>query len=67
MGMASRVCIVATVREPAAIIESFIRYHLAIGVEQIFLFFDDPQDEAIDLARSFPQVTAIPSDEALRE
>ena len=67
MGMASRVCIVATVREPAAIIESFIRYHLAIGVEQIFLFFDDPQDEAIDRARSFPQVTAIPSDEVLRE
>ncbi len=48
--MASRICIVATVREPVAIIESFIRYHLAIGVERLFLFFDDPLDEAIGLA-----------------
>ncbi len=65
--MTSRVCIVATVREPVAIIESFIRYHLAIGVEHIFLFFDDPLDEAIEVARQFEQVTAIPSDDALRE
>ena len=65
--MVSRVCIVATVREPVAIIESFIRYHLAIGIEHIFLFFDDPLDEAIDVARQFEQVTAIPSDEGVPE
>ena len=59
--MTSRVCIVATVREPVTIIESFIRYHLAIGVERLFLFFDDPHDEAIAVARGYSQVTAIPS------
>ena len=64
--MASRVCIVATVREPVPIIEAFIRYHLAMGVTHLFLFFDDPADEAIDVARQFSQVTAIPSDDALR-
>ena len=65
--MTARICVVATVREPVTIIESFIRYHLAIGVERLFLFFDDPHDEAIGVARGYSQVTAIPSDAALRD
>src|SRR5712692_1623738 len=64
--MTSRVCIVATVREPVPIVESFIRYHLMVGVTHFFLFFDDPNDVAIDVARWYPQVTAIASDDALR-
>lgn len=38
---------------PAACIECFLRYHLAVGFETIYLFFDDPSDETISLARRF--------------
>jgi hypothetical protein len=60
-------CLVTTVREPGASFESFLRYHLAIGIAHIVAFFDDPQDPAIAIARQFgPAVTVIPADDALR-
>ena len=46
--------------------ESFIRYHLALGIAHIYILFDDPEDPAIQVALKFPDVTAIPNDEALQ-
>lgn len=65
--MGSKVCIVTTVRDPGNTIESFIRYHLAIGISHLFIFFDNPQDTAIDLVKKFPQVSAILCDDRLQE
>jgi hypothetical protein len=47
-------------------LESFIRYHLALGIAYIYIFFDDPEDPAIQVALQFSDVTAIPNDEALQ-
>ncbi|MFS8856216.1 glycosyltransferase family 2 protein, partial [Synechococcus sp. H55.2] len=62
----ARVCIVTTVRDPGVCLESFIRYHLAIGIAHIYIFFDDPEDPAAQIALRFSDVTAIPNDEALQ-
>lgn len=42
----ARVCIITTVRDPGVRLESFIRYHLALGIAHIYIFFDDPEDPA---------------------
>jgi hypothetical protein len=62
----ARVCIATTVRDPGVCLESFIRYHLAIGIAHIYIFFDDPEDPAAQVALRFSDVTAIPNDEALQ-
>lgn len=62
----ARVCIITTVRDPGVCLESFIRYHLALGIAHIYIFFDDPEDPAIQVALQFSDVTAIPNDEALQ-
>jgi len=62
----ARVCIATTVRDPGVCLESFIRYHLAIGIAHIYIFFDDPEDPAAQIALRFSEVTAIPNDEALQ-
>jgi hypothetical protein len=53
------VCTVSTVRDTGPRLESFIRYHLAIGVRRIFLFFDSPSDAGIRVARRFDAVTVV--------
>ena len=62
----TRAAIVTTLRDAHAVIDSFIRYHLLIGFDHIFLFFDDPQDPSIAKARRYPNVTAVSHDLALR-
>ncbi|MDF0552427.1 glycosyltransferase family 2 protein [Kamptonema sp. UHCC 0994] len=64
--MSSKVCIVTTVKDPGNILESFIRYHLKIGIAHIFIFFDNPEDEAIKIAQRFSNVSTIPCDERLK-
>ena len=59
------VAIVSTLRDAAPVLRSFITYHQAIGFERFFLFFDDPSDSSIAIAKSFPSVTVIPNDEEL--
>ena len=45
----SRPC--RTCRAPGPLLESFLRYHFLSGVDQIFLFFDDPEDDARVLSK----------------
>lgn len=63
--MSPKTCIVTTVREPGAPLESFLKYHLKLGFTHIFVFFDDPEDKDSEIATKFSSVTAIPCDEAL--
>ena len=41
-----------------AVIDSFVRYHWAIGVNHIFLFFDDAEDPAIQVAKDYAGIAA---------
>jgi hypothetical protein len=61
--MSRKVAIVTTLRGAEAVVTSFIRYHLAAGFSRIYLFFDDPADASLPIARSYgQQVTCIPND-----
>jgi hypothetical protein len=61
-----RVGIVATVREPGRPIESFVRYHLALGFQRVYLFFDSPDDPDRAFVPSDARVEVIHPDDRLR-
>lgn len=47
-----RVAIVTTLRAiPAPMLESFIMWHLSIGFACLYLYFDDEEDQGIEVAR----------------
>jgi hypothetical protein len=56
--------VVATVREPAALIIGFACHHLYIGASSVHLFFDDPQDPAAALVAGIPGVEVTLCDDA---
>lgn len=58
--------IVCTLRSPGESIISFVKYHLHIGFDYIFLFFDDPQDTASELVRKNEKVIVIKNDSELQ-
>src|SRR3954468_11997920 len=64
---AARAAIVTTLKNAGAVLDSFIAYHLAVGFEHIFLFFDDAADPDLPRAAANLRVTAIAHDAALRE
>lgn len=60
------IAIVTTTRGAGRSLASFIRTHLHLGFGAIYLFFDDPQDDALALAAQFPQVQVTVHDAALQ-
>lgn len=65
-GPEPKVGVVTTCRAPGPLLESFLRYHLLIGVTHIYLFFDDSEDDAIQRATGFENVSVVPVDDELR-
>ena len=63
---APKIAIVTTLRDAGLVLDSFIQYHLAIGFDHLFLFFDEPNDPSLDRARQYEAVTAIENDDSLR-
>ncbi|MDN5217507.1 glycosyltransferase family 2 protein [Fulvivirgaceae bacterium BMA12] len=63
--MYPKVAIVTTLINAGPVLEYFINYHLRIGFNHLFLFFDDPNDSAIRIARQYDAVTVICKDEKL--
>lgn len=59
--------IVTTLINAGAVLDSFITYHLSIGFEHIFLFFDDPNDPSIEQARKYSNVTITVNDDELKK
>jgi len=47
--MKHKVAIVSTVKTDYAILNKFLNYHLNVGIDKIFLYFDDPNDTSIEL------------------
>lgn len=60
--MTDRVCLIATVRSPINELLEFTRYHLAAGVDKVILFFDDPNDTAVEAIAGIPRVVSIVCD-----
>lgn len=65
--MPQRAAIVTTLRDAESVLDSYIKYHHAIGFEHFFLFFDDPEDPALKQFSDLPHITAIPNDEVLHQ
>lgn len=54
--------IVATVKEPPEVIENFVAHHILMGVNRIWLFFDDPEDPSIERLGALEAVEAVRCD-----
>lgn len=44
--------IVATVAEPAPLVQSFVAHHLHMGAAEVHIFLDDPDDPVADMLRA---------------
>ena len=51
-----------TLRAPIGETLNFVHYYLNLGVDKIYLFFDDPSDPAVDFVDIFPHVTSVRCD-----
>ena len=58
--------VVTTLRDAQPVIDSFIQYHLHIGFDKIYLFFDDKDDPSVSIAEKYPQVETIVNDAILQ-
>ena len=66
----ARAGIVTTIKDFGVIADSWCAYHLAIGFEHLYIYFDDPRElDSVDLASRFPshRVTCVPHTAALRD
>jgi hypothetical protein len=48
-----RIGIVTTLKGAEHTLESWILFHLAIGINKLYLFFDEPKDNAIRIAQKY--------------
>lgn len=53
-----KVGLVCTLVNAEQVLHSFLRYHLGLGFDRIFLFFDRATDPALAIAQEYAQVTA---------
>jgi len=53
-----KICICSTIKHPPNL-KSWIEYHLFIGVSAIYIYFDDPDDSAKEIAADYPQVRIL--------
>jgi hypothetical protein len=65
--MSARAAVVTTLINADKILGSFIKYHQSIGFDHIYLFFDDPNDKAIEKIRSIPNITITRNDDQLKK
>ncbi len=54
---------VTTLKESPENVKRFVAHHLAIGAQQIVLFFDDPEDPAAELVTHLDRVTVVLCDD----
>lgn len=54
-----KICLVATVKAPLDETLMFVNYHLNLGIDDLIIFFDDPNDAAIAALAGTSRVTAI--------
>lgn len=62
-----KTAIVTTLRNANVTLQYFVGYHLSIGFDHLFLFFDDPNDPGFAWYKDHPAITAVRHDTALRK
>lgn len=50
--MSEKIAIATTLRDAHKVLDFFLEYHLSIGFDHIFLFFDDPLDPSLDMVNN---------------
>ena len=55
--MGEKICTSTTLKTSLKSTLDFVNYHMNIGIDHMFLFFDDPKDEAIKILLDYPSVT----------
>jgi hypothetical protein len=64
MKTSERICLIATVRSTVAETLCFVNYHLNIGIDEMIIFFDDPNDAAAARLSDYAAVRSIRCDAA---
>lgn len=59
----SKICTISTIKASLRETLMFVYYHLNVGVDQIIIFFDDPNDKAADYLQDFERVTCVRCDD----
>lgn len=54
-----KICTVTTIKAPIYQTIDFVNYHLNIGIDHMYLFFDNPNDKAIDILKNYEKITCI--------
>lgn len=62
-----RTAIVTTLTNAEDVIDTFLDYHLKLGFDQIFLFFDNPNDELFEKLANTDSICLFKNDNILRE
>lgn len=60
-----KTALVTTLRNADATLDYFVAYHLSVGFDHLFLFFDDPNDASFDRYEGYPAITAIRNTKSL--
>jgi hypothetical protein len=60
--MKNKICSVTTLKASLDQTISFVNYHLNIGIDHMFLFFDNPKDRAIEILKDYDKVTCFRCD-----
>lgn len=61
--MKNKICSVSTIKSPLHETLRWVNYHLNIGIDHMFICFDDPKDKAIKKLKDNNKVTCIKCDE----
>jgi hypothetical protein len=62
-----RTAIVSQVKTFRSQLDIFVAYHLSVGFDKIYLFFDDPNDPSIEAFAKEDRIVTIPVDAALKK
>lgn len=55
----NKIGIISTVKTQSSQLHLFVKYHLNIGINDIFLFFDDPEDKSINSFSNYSGVHVV--------
>jgi len=58
----TRICTATTLDCKLDVLTAWISYHLAIGIDHMFIFFDDPSHPGIDMYQDHSAITAVRCD-----
>ena len=60
--MSNKICTVTTLKDSLENTMNFVNYHLNLGIDHMYIIFDNPKDKAIKKLKNNSRVTAIKGD-----